>query len=210
MNNSIIKSLVMMLKNIGVKAAFIGAGSRSTALIQELDHQQFQIHSFLDERAVGFLALGHTKRSQTPSLIVTTSGSAVTNLYPAITEAANSFHNLIVLTADRPQRLQQTSANQTINQTQLFNNVISELQLPEDVSGNDTFLNALAQAIQQQHQKGGVIHINCPLEDPVSHPYNPNTASELPIPAISKQVREKASLPQPIIALIEAAQLGVL
>ncbi len=210
MNHLIIKLLVHMLRNGGVTRAFIGAGSRSTALIQELDHQQFQIHSFLDERAVGFLALGHTKGSQIPSLIVTTSGSAVTNLYPAITEAANSFQSLIVLTADRPKRLQQTSANQTIKQTRIFNNVLSELQLPEEESNNDTFLNELALALRKQQLKGGVIHINCPLEDPVMHPYKPKATSEQQIPSITDQVIKYESFPQSLKDQIQTAQLGVL
>jgi 2-succinyl-5-enolpyruvyl-6-hydroxy-3-cyclohexene-1-carboxylate synthase len=188
MNDQVVNSLIQACVDYGVTDICIGAGSRSTALIQALNEQPVTIHPFLDERAVGFLALGITKATTCPVMIVTTSGSAVTNLYPAITEAAHSYHNLIVCTADRPQRLQHTSANQTIQQVGVFNNVLAELQMPESDNNQAEFLDDLKQAFMKQGSLGGPIHINCPLEDPVLHPYQPGDVVEkinIPIQSIS-------------------------
>ena len=57
-----------------------------------------------------------------PSVIITTSGTAVANLLPAIIEADLSMIPLIIITADRPKQLQYTGENQTIRQYDIFKN----------------------------------------------------------------------------------------
>ena len=171
MNYLYLDNLIAILVKYGVKDVCIGAGSRSTAILQSLLHHNVNIHPFFDERAVGFMALGIQKATQSPVMIVTTSGTAVNNLGPALTEAQKSSSNLIVCTADRPTRLHQTSANQTINQRHVFNQVLAELHLPEDEKFIKEFFSNLNKALHLQLSIGGPIHLNCPLEDPVTKPY---------------------------------------
>ena len=52
--------------------------------------------------------------------MVTTSGTATANLYPAVIEADMAATPLLLLTADRPHRLRGTDANQTIDQLKLY------------------------------------------------------------------------------------------
>jgi 2-succinyl-5-enolpyruvyl-6-hydroxy-3-cyclohexene-1-carboxylate synthase len=74
----------------------------------------------LDERSAGFFALGVGKALGTPAVVVTTSGTAAANLFPAVVEAAQSETPLLVLTADRPHRLRDADANQAIDQVRLY------------------------------------------------------------------------------------------
>ena len=74
----------------------------------------------VDERSAGFLALGLTTGSRRPVAVVTTSGTAVGNLLPAVMEAHHTGRRLVVVSADRPDRLRGTGANQTTEQAGIF------------------------------------------------------------------------------------------
>ena len=75
-----------------------------------------QLITAVDERSAAFLALGLATAGGTGVAVVTTSGTAVANLLPAVVEADRSSQPLLLITADRPIRLKQCGANQTVNQ----------------------------------------------------------------------------------------------
>ena len=60
-----------------------------------------RLHTRIDERTAGFLALGLTKGGSRAAVICT-SGTAVANLHPAVLEAHHAGVPLVVVTADRP------------------------------------------------------------------------------------------------------------
>ncbi|MDQ4488619.1 2-succinyl-5-enolpyruvyl-6-hydroxy-3-cyclohexene-1-carboxylic-acid synthase [Sinomonas sp. ASV486] len=108
----------------GVRCVVVCPGSRSAPLAYALAEAEGRGHLELvvriDERAGGFTALGAALSSGRPTAVVTTSGSAVGNLLPAVMEANHAEVPLIVLSADRPEELHGTGANQTTEQFDLF------------------------------------------------------------------------------------------
>ena len=78
----------------------------------------------MDERSAGFLALGLAKVSGEPVAVMCTSGTAVANLAPAVTEASYSAIPLVVVTADRPVESRGVGAPQTIDQVQFFGGLV--------------------------------------------------------------------------------------
>ncbi len=105
----------------GVRHIIVAPGSRSTPVVlAAAGDDRFRLHVQIDERSAGFLALGVGKASGVPAAVVTTSGTAVANLMPAVVEASLAEVPLLLLTADRPGHLRGTDANQTIDQVEIF------------------------------------------------------------------------------------------
>ena len=108
----------------GVTDVVLAPGSRNAPLSMALAAAdaagRLRLHVRIDERTAGFLALGLARGSGRPAVVVTTSGTAVANLHPAVLEAHHGGVPLLLLTADRPPRLRDVGANQTVDQTRLF------------------------------------------------------------------------------------------
>jgi len=165
--------LVDELARTGVRHLVLAPGSRSgpVALAAAADGR-LRIHVQIDERSAGFVALGVGKAGGTPAAVLTTSGTAVANLLPAVVEAAQSETPLLVLTADRPPRLRGADANQTIDQTKLFGGYVrrfEELSPAEFVEGSLRYLRsaicrAMAAAIGDP---GGAVHLNLAFDKPL-------------------------------------------
>ena len=148
----------------GVTDFCIAPGSRSTPLtLMAAAHKEIQIHLHFDERGLGFLALGLSLASLKSVAIITTSGTAVANLYPAIIEAKQSNLNLIVLSADRPPELLDCGANQAIDQHRIFSHYplfFAQIPTPTLAISPSFLLTTLHQGLQLQQQQCGPIHFN--------------------------------------------------
>ncbi|MCB0214942.1 MAG: 2-succinyl-5-enolpyruvyl-6-hydroxy-3-cyclohexene-1-carboxylate synthase, partial [Anaerolineae bacterium] len=104
------------LARAGLRHVCIAPGSRSTPLtIAFFQHADISVHSLLDERGAGFFALGMALAGRQPVAVVCTSGTAASNLHPAITEAYYAQIPLLILTTDRPHELRHSGSNQTID-----------------------------------------------------------------------------------------------
>jgi len=116
------------LVRCGVREVVLSPGSRSAALAfaahaADAD-RELRLHVRVDERTAAFLALGLAKSSHRPVAVVTTSGTAVANLHPAVLEASHAGVPLVVLSADRPAALRGTNANQTTDQVKMFGDAV--------------------------------------------------------------------------------------
>ncbi|QYK01221.1 2-succinyl-5-enolpyruvyl-6-hydroxy-3-cyclohexene-1-carboxylic-acid synthase [Shewanella psychrotolerans] len=155
------------LARLGVQHVCMAPGSRSTPLTLAAAKQtKLKQHLHFDERGLAFMALGLAKASCAPVAIITTSGTAVANLYPAIVEAWLTQVPLIVLSGDRPPELLDCGANQAIVQPAIFANYAKQVNLPTpDLSIRpEALLTTLDAAIANQTQP---VHINCMYREPL-------------------------------------------
>ncbi|MFM9043274.1 MAG: thiamine pyrophosphate-binding protein, partial [bacterium] len=113
-NTALSSALCEELARSGLRRAVICPGSRSTPYALALERNPaIETPVVLDERSAGFIALGAALASDLPVAVLTTSGSAVANLHPAVVEADEAGVPLILITADRPPELRGTGAGQT-------------------------------------------------------------------------------------------------
>jgi 2-succinyl-5-enolpyruvyl-6-hydroxy-3-cyclohexene-1-carboxylate synthase len=117
---SVIINLAQTLKDMGVKKVFVGLGERNRELYNQLIDGPIETFLGFEERSLAFMALGAAKVSQAPVAILVTSGTAVSECFPAVVEAYQSYLPLIVISADRPEEFRETRYPQTINQDQIF------------------------------------------------------------------------------------------
>jgi 2-succinyl-5-enolpyruvyl-6-hydroxy-3-cyclohexene-1-carboxylate synthase len=108
----------------GIAEFVVCAGARNAALLEALANAEaagrVRLWRHFEERSAGFFALGRTQRSGQPCAVVTTSGTAVAELLPAVIEAFYQNRPLVALTADRPAEFRGTGAPQAIDQTGIF------------------------------------------------------------------------------------------
>ena len=120
--------LVDELVRLGCRHAVLCPGSRSAPLAYALAEAdaagRLRLHVRVDERSAAFLALGLAKAGGVPVPVVTTSGTAVAELHPAVLEASHGRVPLLLITADRPPELRGTEANQTTDQVQIFGGAV--------------------------------------------------------------------------------------
>jgi 2-succinyl-5-enolpyruvyl-6-hydroxy-3-cyclohexene-1-carboxylate synthase len=128
--------------------------------------------SVVDERSAGFFALGVGKATGTPAAVITTSGTAGANLYPAVVEASQGEVPLLVLTADRPHRLRDTDGNQAMDQIRLFGSFPRAfIEVAPATAGDAELKHLRGQACRAVAltvgSPPGPVHLNLPFEKPL-------------------------------------------
>ena len=186
------RELVGALGRLGVRHVVLCAGSRSAPLAYALHAAEvagvLDLHVRHDERSAGFTALG-VGRAGHVAAVVTTSGTAVANLHPAVLEAHHGGVPLLVLAADRPHPLRGTWANQTSDlQAHLFGTATrfaADLAADADPAA---WVGALEQAVAAARgpdgARPGPAHLDLAFDDPLT----PDDA--LPFPSSIPLVRD--------------------
>ncbi len=125
----------------GIREYVVCAGARNMPLVAALceleqsgDTGELKVWNHFEERAAGFFALGRTVASGAACAVVTTSGTAVAELLPAVIEAHYQRRPLVVISADRPAEFRGSGAPQAIEQVGIYGNYVSG---SEDVSWSD-------------------------------------------------------------------------
>jgi len=171
--------LLRALQAHGLGHLVLCPGSRSAPLAVAaalLEPHGLRLHTAIDERSAAFFALGLGRATGLPAAVVTTSGSAVAQLLPAAVEADHGTVPLLLLTADRPRRLKNCGANQSVNQEEFLacscrwcgqgHGDGLALQPPLELEG------LAAQALAAACGDGllrppGAVHLNLPFEEPL-------------------------------------------
>ncbi len=177
------------LLRCGVRDVVVCPGSRSgplaLAFVDAAEHHDLTVHVRTDERSAGFLALGLAKVSGSPAVVLTTSGTAVANLLPAIVEASYSGVPVVALTADRPPELHGVGANQTIDQLGIFGDFVRDCVAlgPMAERAWEKSLTFVRRSVAlSRRQRGtlsgrvGPVHVNVAMREPLV----PDGTSEWP------------------------------
>ena len=141
----------------------VSPGGRSAALAMAVGHHpKVKSTVILDERSAGFFALGFAKSAPgTLVCLLCTSGSAGAHYLPALIEADYSGVPLLVITADRPERLRFSGASQTIDQVNYFGHHVGTSACisdePDTASNRRDVLHALLASMEALQ---GPVHLN--------------------------------------------------
>ncbi|OMG22812.1 2-succinyl-5-enolpyruvyl-6-hydroxy-3-cyclohexene-1-carboxylic-acid synthase [Actinomyces naeslundii] len=218
------RSLVAALLAEGVREVVLCPGSRNAPLADALadaaDASALTLRVVLDERSAGFIALGAARAHALTghsrcAAVVTTSGTAVANLHPAVSEADAAGIPLLVISADRPHELVGTGASQTTEQTGLFAPALRlGVDLPADLSADlggsaaDAAIagqvrRAVAAATGVLSRDPGPAQINARFRPPLAVDGAAQAAVTTPVPPPAMAAQATEAVPVP---LVEAAE----
>jgi 2-succinyl-5-enolpyruvyl-6-hydroxy-3-cyclohexene-1-carboxylate synthase len=128
--------------------------------------------------------------------VVTTSGTAVAELHPAVLEAHHAGVPLLLLTADRPEELRGTGANQTTVQPGLFGSAVRaslDVPAPEGPGDAAAAADAARRAFSIAVRERGPVHLNLAYREPLSGP-----TAALPAPAAPTREEAREPAPRPV------------
>ena len=159
----------------GMKHIILCPGSRSGPLALAAaslsKRKKLTLITSIDERSAAFLALGISAASGKVTGVITTSGSAVANLLPAAVEADRSCHPLLFLTADRPLRLKECGANQSVNQQDFLKSVCRHFdESPKEgihLITKEKLKSLVEKSFEMAIKIPGPVHLNLAYEEPL-------------------------------------------
>jgi 2-succinyl-5-enolpyruvyl-6-hydroxy-3-cyclohexene-1-carboxylate synthase/o-succinylbenzoate synthase len=163
-------ALVEELIRCGVTQFYVCPGSRSTPLVAAIAKavrtnvgvvNAVSVH---DERGAGFRAVGYARATGRPAAVITSSGTAIANLYPAIMEGGMDAVPMLILTADRPYESRDTGANQAIDQVKAFSSTyirwFRDIPPPSDDVPVSLVLSDTNHAVALSVEMKGPVHLN--------------------------------------------------
>ena len=149
-------------------------GTRNIPLISAFSsNNEYICHSYVDERSAAFFALGKALVSGHPVAIVCTSGSAVMNFAPAVSEAYYRHIPLIVISADRPEEWIDQDDSQTIRQNNVLSNIVKKSFLIQETGGRNDMRHYVWRVVNDSmicalSDTQGPVHLNVPLHMPLN------------------------------------------
>lgn len=187
--------IINVLYNLGIEYACICPGSRNSPLTYAITSSNIKCFSHIDERSASFFALGISKKTKKPAIVISTSGTATANFFPAIIEANYSKTPLIIITADRPKEILKTGANQTIEQKNMFG---GNVKVYSNIDSSNMKLNELDNLLFEivSYSNGysdppGPVHINIPFTEPLVSNIQKMKWNKKTITTVKKEIKRK-------------------
>lgn len=157
-NISYAREILRKLYEAGVNEIVLCPGARNAPFVELLANWtqgKGRLYTFFEERSASYFALGRIAQSGKPKAVITTSGTAVANLLPAVVEAFYTGAPLVMVTADRPRGYRGTGSPQTIVQPGIFSHYAESFDL--ETGGSPEFhLNF-----------HGPTHVNVAFDEPL-------------------------------------------
>ncbi len=202
-NDRLANAVAGAVLGAGVRLVFVSPGSRSTPLVAAFARAEragsVQLQFILDERSSAFAAVG-AARCGSRAAVLTTSGTAVANLLPALCEADRDELALVVITADRPAAEVARGANQTVDQPPLL---AAPSRAVLDVSAGDFAPGDLCAALAGlDGPSPGPVHVNVRFDKPLE----PAPDAAAPQETAAQPERAELAAPQ---AWFEGANKGL-
>ena len=193
----------------GVRHVVVSPGSRSAALTLAFTRfGRFTIHVCMDERSAGFIGLGIAQQTGVPVVLICTSGSAVYNFAPAVSEAFFQHIPLLVISADRPKEWLHQYVGQTIYQNEIFGKHIKRsFEFSADYGHAD-----VKWAINRMSNEAvtlvstvpmGPVHINVPIREPFYPALGEEMLPSADLKIIKRQPAEMILAPEVWNALLD-------
>ncbi len=215
MQNKWAGQIVQTLVDQGVTYMVFGSGYRlSPVLVAALRHPKVVLNHQVDERGAAYRALGWARATKTAAAVLTTSGTAVANVLPAVTEASLDRVPLLVISADRPLEMLDCGANQTMDQSRLFGLYLRHfhnLSLNEGVTDDAYLAASVSQACRlAQGPLPGPVQINCGWREPLEPDINSDADHLLASCHTISPNYCKANLPKELIELFQKGIQGLI
>lgn len=162
LNEKIVLQVLQEFLRVGVKEICVCPGKRNAPFITALDKlNEFRQYFWPEERSAAFFALGRSKLTNRPVVVVTTSGTAAGELLPAAMEAYYTGIPLILLTADRPKNFRGSGAPQAAEQVGLYGQYAV---FSQDIAEEN-------ECCLREWKQNGAAHLNVCLDEPLTQKF---------------------------------------
>ncbi|MDD3414646.1 MAG: thiamine pyrophosphate-binding protein [Lachnospiraceae bacterium] len=163
-----VNCLVELLKQFNIKHIVMAPGASDIPVIHIIETDDFfECYSVVDERSLVYFAMGISQQLDIPVACVCTSGTAVSNFLPGMTEAFYRDVPIIAITCDKNQNFQGQLEIQKIEQVGIFGESCRKcVNLPVVTNDEERWLceRLINEAlIAMTHHGRGPVQINIPV-----------------------------------------------
>lgn len=167
-DNRSVQILLSLMKEFEIRDVVLSPGGSDIPIIHSIETDDFfTCYSVVDERSAAYYAMGVAQQKNRPCACVCTSGTAVSNYVPGITEAHYQSAPVLAITADKNPYYQDQLETQKIDQRRVFDGLVKKaVELPLIKDAEDEWLcNRLVNEalLALTHHGTGPVQINVPI-----------------------------------------------